>query len=89
MRTKIILILVIAMSMTSCATILGGQKTDHQRHPAQCGEPRRQLRTGMIIADLLLFPPGLIIDFATRKIYKPHPNSNRTKHCKNDGTRNP
>lgn len=83
-RKFFILILVTQLMMTGCASVLGGQKTDHQRHRPECGEPRRQLRVGMIIADLVLFPPGLIIDFATRKIYKPFPNANRTKHCKNE-----
>ena len=85
MKNKLF-ILVIALSMSSCATLLGGQKTDHQRKPAECGQPRRQIRVGMVIADLLLFPPGLIIDFATRKIYKPFPNSNKTKKCNGNQT---
>ncbi len=79
---KKLLFLFACVSMTSCATILGGQKTDHQRKQPQCDAPRRQVRVGMLIADLILFPPGVIIDFATRKIYKPFPNSNKVKKCK-------
>ena len=79
---KVIFLSLVVLSFSSCATVLGGQKTDHQRNKAQCGEPRRQLRVGMIVADLLFFPPGLIIDFATKKIYKPFPNSQKIKECK-------
>ena len=82
MKNKLsILCLVALLTMQSCATILGGQKTDHQRHPAQCDQPRRQLRAGFIIADLILFPPGLIIDLLTKKIYKPQPRQDRLKKC--------
>lgn len=70
------------VTMTSCATVLGGQKTDHQANKPECGEPRRQIRVGFVIANLLLFPPGLILDFATEKIYKPQPRENRVKKCK-------
>lgn len=56
-------------SMSSCATILGGPITNHQKikpisHP-------RKIRTGALIADLVLFWPGTIVDFATGAIYKP------------------
>lgn len=56
-------------SMSSCATILGGPITNYQRtkpmsHP-------REIRTGALIADILLFWPGAIVDFATGAIYKP------------------
>lgn len=77
-----IFIVALMMATSSCATILGGQKTDHQANKPECGEPRRQVRVGFVVANLLLFPPGLLIDFATEKIYKPEPRENRVKKCK-------
>lgn len=65
---------------TSCATLLGGQKTDHQRHKPQEGEPKREIRVGFVILDVVLTGgTGLLIDFATKKIYKRFPNE---KHLK-------
>lgn len=75
-------IFIIALSMSSCATVFTGSKTDHQRTKPECGEPRRQIRPGALIFDLLLFPPGVAIDFATKKIYKSNPNHKRLKKCK-------
>lgn len=65
--------------LSSCATVLGGQKTDHQAHKPQSGEPKRQLRIGFIIADLVLCPPCLIVDFVTKKIYKPEARASKIK----------
>lgn len=33
--------------------------------------PQRDIRVGALIADILLFWPGTIVDFATGAIYKP------------------
>ena len=61
----------IAIFLTGCATVFGGKVSECQRvKPAQ-GEPSRKIRTGALIADILLFWPGTIIDFATGAIYKP------------------
>lgn len=56
---------------TSCATIFGGKVSDCQRTKPAEGQPSRQLRAGALIADILLFWPGAIVDFATGAIYKP------------------
>lgn len=78
---KSIIAFSLILTLESCATILGGAKTDHQRHRAECGEPRRRIRVGFLIADCIFFPPGILIDFATKKIYKRFPNENKIRHC--------
>ena len=63
-------ILLVSM-MSSCATVFGGKVTEYQRTKPGPGEPQRQVRVGALIADILLFWPGAIVDFATGAIYKP------------------
>ena len=58
-------------SMTSCATVLGGKVGVCQRTPPAAGQPMREVRAGALIADFLLFPPGIFIDFMTGAIFKP------------------
>ena len=57
--------------MTSCATIFGGPVSAHQKTKPQPGEQQRDVRVVALIADIILFPPALIVDFATGAIYKP------------------
>jgi hypothetical protein len=59
------------LSYSSCATVFGGEVTNCQRTKPSQGEPARKLRAGAMVADILLFWPGLIVDFATKAIYKP------------------
>lgn len=59
--------------LTSCATVFGGPRTAYQVTKPRPGEPQRQVRVGALIADILLFWPGTIVDFATGAIYKPAP----------------
>lgn len=61
----------IVMYFTSCATVFGGRVSECQRTKPTAGEPTRQVRAGALIADILLFWPGAIVDFATGAIYKP------------------
>ncbi len=68
---KITLALMLVSSLSSCATVFGGRVSDCQRTKPAQGEPSRPLRAGALIADILLFWPGLIVDFATGAIYKP------------------
>ena len=56
---------------SSCATVFGGKISDCQRTKPLAGEPSRKLRAGAMIADILLFWPGTIVDFASGAIYKP------------------
>ncbi|MDP2042912.1 MAG: hypothetical protein Q8S14_16195 [Algoriphagus sp.] len=59
------------VSMSSCATIFGGPVSEYQRTKPADGEPQREVRVGALIADIILFWPGAIVDFATGAIYKP------------------
>ncbi|MEA3503802.1 MAG: hypothetical protein U9R32_01210 [Bacteroidota bacterium] len=63
--------LLIAVTFSSCATVFGGAVSDCQRTKPTAGEPAREVRAGALIADVLLFWPGAIVDFATGAIYKP------------------
>ncbi len=68
---NVIAITLIAMVMSSCATVFGGKVTDYQKTKPGPGEPQREVRVGALIADIVLFWPGAIVDFATGAIYKP------------------
>ena len=61
----------IAIMMSSCATVFGGKVTTYQKTKPVAGEQQRQVRVVALIADILLFWPGAIVDFATGAIYKP------------------
>ena len=59
-------------SLSSCATVFGGRITAEQKRKPAPGDQRRQVRTGALIADILLFPLiSIPVDFATGAIYKP------------------
>jgi hypothetical protein len=62
-----------ACLLSSCATVFAGKVNAYQRTKPAPGQQQRQLRVGAFIADILLFWPGTIIDFATCAIYKPTP----------------
>ena len=68
---NVIAIGLVAIMMSSCATVFGGKVTDYQKTTPKAGEQQRQVRVGALIADILLFWPGTIVDFATGAIYKP------------------
>ncbi len=68
---KIIWIASIIITCTSCATIFCGKVTPYQKTKPAPGEPRRKIRPVALIADIVIFWPGAIIDFATGAIYKP------------------
>ncbi len=59
--------------MQSCATVFGGHVNAYQRTRPAPGQQQRRLRVGAFIADILLFWPGTIVDFATCAIYRPTP----------------
>ena len=65
-----ILAISLIFSTTGCATILGGPVTASQKTKPASGEQQRSVRLGWLIADIVLFAPGLIVDFATGAIYK-------------------
>ena len=68
---QIVAIVLIATSLSSCATVFGGSVSACQRTKPAAGQPAREIRAGALIADVLLFWPGAIVDFATGAIYKP------------------
>lgn len=61
-----------AILLSSCATIFGGPINAHQKTKPGPGEQQRDVRVVALIADIVLFAPSLIVDFATGAIYKPH-----------------
>lgn len=65
----------IISSLSSCATVFGGRITDEQRTRPLPGQPSRALRPVALIADVILFWPGIIVDFATGAIYRPTRNT--------------
>jgi hypothetical protein len=69
--TRSLLAIAILASMSSCATVFGGRVTEYQRTRPLAGQPQREIRAGALIADVILFWPGAIVDFATGAIYRP------------------
>ncbi len=68
---NIILASAAALVMTSCATVFGGPVSTYQKTKPAPGQQQRDIRVGALIADVILFWPGAVIDFATGAIYKP------------------
>jgi hypothetical protein len=62
----------ILASMSSCATVFGGRVTEYQRTKPAPGQPQREIRAGALIADVVLFWPGAVVDFITGAIYRPN-----------------
>lgn len=67
----LLMVAITSFTFSSCATVFGGQVSDCQRTKPKPEEPTRKIRAAAMIADILLFWPGLIVDFATGAIYKP------------------
>ena len=74
MKKKVLnflVIAIIAICLSSCATLFGGQVGECQRtRPAQ-GQPARQVRVVPLVLDVLIFWPSAIVDFGTGAIYAP------------------
>lgn len=68
---NVLAMVVIAATLSSCATVFGGRVSECQRTKPATGQPARPVRAVALVADVLLFWPGAIIDFATGAIYKP------------------
>lgn len=71
---KSIMVITIISLLSSCATVFGGRITQAQRTRPAAGEPTRRIRAVPLIADIILFLPGLAVDFITGAIYKPDGN---------------
>lgn len=76
---QLIIVLLAATTLSSCATVFGGPVTTYQKTKPAAGQPQRDVRVGALVADVLLFWPGAIIDFATGAIYKPAPAATPAK----------
>jgi hypothetical protein len=63
--------LLIGITLSSCATVFGGAVSNCQKTKPAPGQPERSVRVVALVADILLFWPGAIVDFATGAIYKP------------------
>ena len=68
---RISLFVLMVATLSSCATVFGGQISQCQRTKPAPNQPGRQVRAVALVADILLFWPGAIVDFATGAIYKP------------------
>nr|WP_233173602.1 hypothetical protein [Pedobacter sp. ASV19] len=69
--TNLVAMALVICTLSSCATVFGGQVTEAQRTKPVPGQPSRAIRPVALIADIILFCPSLIVDFATGAIYKP------------------
>lgn len=69
--TSILTVVIAVCFLSSCATVFGGHVNEVQRTKPGIGQPARAIRPVALIADILLFWPGAIVDFATGAIYKP------------------
>ena len=68
-------VLIMVVSLSSCATLFGGKVTEYQRTKPVAGEPARKIRGVALVADILLFWPAAIVDFATGAVYQPDKKS--------------
>jgi hypothetical protein len=68
---NLVTIAAVLFCMSSCATVFGGRVGACQRTPPSPGQPMREVRAAALIADLLLFPPGIFVDYMTGAVFKP------------------
>ena len=72
MKRKILNVMAIILSasiLSSCATVFGGKVSTCQRTKPAQGQPARAVRPVPLVANILLFWPGVIVDFATGAAY--------------------
>ena len=68
---NVLALVVIAATLSSCATVFGGRVSACQKTKPAAGQPARSVRGVALVADILLFWPGAVVDFATGAIYRP------------------
>lgn len=68
-----IIIIIACLMFSSCATILNPASTSYQKTKPTEGQPQREIKTNYVLLDIILFPLGLVLDFATGSIYKEEP----------------
>ena len=77
---KSVIIIFIAIMTQSCATIFHvGPVTTYQKTKPEKGEPKRKIKKGALLLDILLFYPAVVVDFATGAIYKPEEDAEKIK----------
>lgn len=70
---KVVLLVAIAVTFSSCASVFGGHITKHQTTKPLKGGEKRRVRIAPLIFNAWLFPIGIGIDFLTGAAYKPRP----------------
>jgi len=70
---KVLLLVAIAVTFSSCASVFGGHITKHQTTKPKPGEEKRRVRVAPLIFNAWFFPIGIGIDFLTGAAYKPRP----------------
>ena len=68
---KVMALGLMVIMLSSCATIFGGKVTQYQKTKPAPGEQQREVRVVALIADIVFFWPGAIVDFDTGAIYRP------------------
>jgi hypothetical protein len=70
---KVMCFVLVALSLTSCATVFGGKVSAYQRTKPAPGQPSRPVRAAALIVDVCFGVVPVFVDFATGAIYKPEP----------------
>jgi hypothetical protein len=70
-RINLLLLMIVVVGFSSCATLFGGPVSDCQRTKPEPGQAQRKVRVGALVADIVLFAPSVVVDFATGAIYQP------------------
>jgi hypothetical protein len=68
---NILSVLVLAATLSSCATLFCGPVSTCQRTRPAAGQPAREVRVVALVLDIVLFWPSVAVDFATSAIYRP------------------
>ncbi|TDG35656.1 hypothetical protein EZJ43_11580 [Pedobacter changchengzhani] len=72
---KILLTLTVStLLLSSCGTLFNGGKPTAHQQTKPTPPAKRQLKAGAFIADILIFPPALILDFVNGTIYQKQAN---------------
>lgn len=79
MKKTFLLLLLSSILLTSCGTLFNGGHATSYQQTKPTPPAKRQLKAGAFIADLILFPPSLILDFVNGTIYKKDPSTTENK----------
>jgi len=77
---KFVCFILSCFMLSSCASALHpGPLTAYQKRKPAYGQPRREIKLGFFIADLVCGGVPLAVDFATAKIYRESPKGTARK----------